>query len=86
MTDNEYLSWGDNFVSSNRDYDVRCYARKLITTRSYYECLGIHFGESHTVPRGRRAYFEKAIVDGAWVSNRVCLPCIEQWAHECGGV
>jgi hypothetical protein len=85
ITDSEgrYLQY-DPFAGD--ESDIKCQSVKIVTVRKDRQCwMGLGPDETpHGIPKGQRARFEKAIVDGEWCSYYVCLPCIDKWLMEIG--
>lgn len=64
----------------DRDLQMRCESRKLVTTRSPHRCaFADSIGESHEIPASSRAIMESAIVEGRWGRAWSCLDCVDGW-------
>lgn len=72
--------------AGDRDVDVKMHSVKIITLRKPHDCyMGMCPPDKpHNIERGRRARFEKALVDGEWCSYYICLDCIDKWLKESG--
>lgn len=64
---------------------MRCYQKRMIYTRTEHKCLGNNPGEEHEVPKGTRALLEKAIIDGKWCNNHLCVDCMDRWMDQFPG-
>jgi hypothetical protein len=66
----------DQFQGEDGELTLR--SVKLVTTRKEHACMAPD-GETHTIPAGSRARFEKALVDGDYFGHYyTCIECIER--------
>lgn len=84
VTDADYLRY-DPF-DGDRDVDIRCRTRKLVTVRKPQKCHGLDYeSHGHEIKVGERARYEQAIGEGKWGRYYVCLACMNKWLTEhCG--
>lgn len=77
-TDEEYLLYDP--LGGYEEPEVSNHTTKLVTTRVDHTCQGTdNESHGHLIPRGSRARFEKALVDGRWCSYYLCLDCMDRW-------
>lgn len=67
----------------DRDLIIKNRQIKLVITRKEHMCaFGYVIGKEHTIPIGKKVYFEKAVVEGEWGSCYSCLECLDTWLDE----
>lgn len=76
-SDADYLRFG--FYEGDRGGKERCHTKRIVYTRAAHTCLGNGRDEKHEIPKGTRVLLEKAIVDGVWCTNRLCVDCMDRW-------
>jgi hypothetical protein len=67
--------------------EIACQTIKFVKVRKEHQCwlsLGKKTPE-HSVQKGAHAYYEKALVDGEFVSYYMCTDCMDAWLDECYG-
>jgi hypothetical protein len=64
---------------SDGDADIRCYTRRVVTTRRPHLCPGYFLEALHDIPTETVAVVERALVDGKWCSSYTCANCISNW-------
>lgn len=75
--DNAYLTVQ---LFEDRDVDIRCSSRRLVTTRQPHRCAYADvICDPHQIPPGTRAICERAIVEGQWGAWYACLACVDTW-------
>lgn len=77
-TKEEYLSW-DYFEGDQSDVLLK--TTKFVKVRKDHLCLMAGWGNGepdHTTKKGQYAYYEKALVDGEFVSYYICTDCLDK--------
>ena len=71
---------GSGFYSE--EDEITCYKEKIVTCRKQHKCSGCQ----KVIEPSEQAVNETGFLDGMPVSSYICLPCIEKWLEESGGV
>lgn len=65
--------------------NISCQTIKFVKVRKEHQCwlsLGKGNEEPHNVKKGNHAYYEKALVDGEFVSYYMCTDCMDECLDE----
>lgn len=80
--DAEYIA----FDPYTDECEVKCKTVKIVTTRAEHRCYCSLSAEGHVMPKGTRARFEKARIDGEFGQYYTCLACIDGWLDQVAGI
>lgn len=73
-----------DFFGGDRDVDIRAQSFKIVVTRKPHFCPAHNEFKAEMVPAGTRMLVERAVVDGEWGVNYVCVDCIDAWLKQIG--
>lgn len=63
--------------------EISCQTIKFVKVRKEHQCwLSLGKNTPHNVKKGDHAYYEKALVDGEFVSYYMCTDCMDNWLDE----
>ena len=77
----DYINSG--FYDGDMDSEVENQKSKVVKCRKPHKCVG---GCETEIKAGEYALLETGFLDGKPVSCYTCLPCIDKWLDELGGL
>lgn len=73
----EYMYIDINIFEGDFGDGITDFPAKMVKTRKVHKC---HFGNTvHEISMGSVCRYDKAIVDGEWVSTYSCVGCMDEW-------